>query len=150
MSKRAKTVEVLARGVYICEGQLLVCHTAGSDNTYLPGGHVEFGESAPVSLVREIAEEMGVKSRAGRFLGAVEHAFMQKGRPHCEINLVFELTIPRVRPGRPIPVQEGHLDFRWLPLADLGASALEPQALRRLIRGWAKGGPAAWASTLDA
>jgi len=147
MSKREQTIEILARGVCVCDGQLLVCHTKGAGNTYLPGGHVEFGESAPVSLVREIQEEMGLESQAGRFLGAIEHSFTQNGRPHCEINIVFQLDIPGVIPGQSIPVREGHLDFCWLPVADLGASKLEPHVVRNLIRSWAEGGPAAWAST---
>ena len=71
----SKKIEILARGVLVQNGRVLLCHTKGAANTYLPGGHVEFKESARAALCREIKEEMGLDSTAGRFLGAVEHSF---------------------------------------------------------------------------
>lgn len=148
MSDEDGAVEVLARGVCVKQNALLVCHTAGADNTYLPGGHVEFCESAPESLVREMREECGVDSRAGRFLGAIEHTFMQKGRPHAEINLVFALQVPGLEPGVAVQTQEAHLDFRWVPLSQLAEARLEPAALRELIPRWVAGDvTTGWAST---
>ena len=60
-------------------------------NTFLPGGHVEFGESAKDALVREIDEELGITCTVGKFLGLVEHKWMNKGVLNCEINQVFEV-----------------------------------------------------------
>lgn len=150
MKKAKNGIEVMARGVYVRSGRLLVCHTRGADNTYLPGGHVEWGESAPEALVREIREELGVKARAASFLGVVEHRYRQKGRWHFEINLVWLMRMTLDSAVAP-PSCEGHLDFRWIPLAQLGRSDLEPAPLRRWIsnglRGRA-GGAVRWASTL--
>ncbi|MCE9614042.1 MAG: NUDIX domain-containing protein [Lentisphaerae bacterium] len=149
MSHPSGAVEVLARGVCVKDGWLLVCHTAGAGNTYLPGGHIEFQESATVSLEREVREECGVSSRVGRFLGAVEHAFLQKGQPHAEINLVFELEVPSLKAGQTVPSQEGHLDFAWVAVDGLRESTLEPRVLRDLIPTWCRGDFAAsWASTM--
>ena len=36
-------IEIMARGVCVLDGALLLCHSAGADNTYLPGGHIDFG-----------------------------------------------------------------------------------------------------------
>lgn len=143
-------IEVMARGVCIVEGRLLLCHTRRANNTYLPGGHVDFGEPAARALCREIREELGLKASSGRFLGVVEHVYRQKGRRHCEVNLVFELRIPGLRPDTPPPSAEGHLDFRWAratPRA-LRAAGLEPAPLCALIPAWLKGAPPAHASTL--
>ena len=149
MGHAVNVIEVLARGVCIQEGRLLVCHTAGAQNTYLPGGHVEFMESAVVSLAREILEECGVPCRVGRFLGTVEHAFLQQGVPHAEINLIFAVEIPALSPSAPVRSQEGHLDFNWLEVATLAASNLEPKPVRDLTVRWATGNPDTWwASTL--
>jgi 8-oxo-dGTP pyrophosphatase MutT (NUDIX family) len=93
MSSRDSQIEVMARGVCVRDRHLLVCHTRGAKNTYLPGGHVEFRESAPDALEREIREELGLSSRVRGFLGAIEHEYRQKGRIHCEINLVFFLDL---------------------------------------------------------
>ena len=77
-------IEIVARGVCVQGGRVLLCHTKGAKNTYLPGGHVDFGESAAASLKREIEEELGLKARVGRFLGAVEHIYYRKRKPQCE------------------------------------------------------------------
>lgn len=129
-------IEVLARGVHIAEGRLLVCHTKGSDNTYLPGGHVEFKESARDALIREMREEMGVKATIGRFLGCVEHSFLQDGHSHCEINLVFVMQLDGVRSDVNPESEEDYIDFEWLPADGLRGSDLQPATLRGALPLW--------------
>jgi len=136
--KKKKHIEILARGVFVDGGKILLCHTKGANNTYLPGGHVEFGESAKMALQREIKEELGGKATVGHFLGAVEHSFDQKGRWHCEINLVFEFTIKGLRCSD-VPVsQEDYIEFRWVPMRDLREVKLEPSLLCNVIPLWLK------------
>ncbi|MDD4443198.1 MAG: NUDIX domain-containing protein, partial [Kiritimatiellae bacterium] len=57
-------VEVIARGVCVVDGHILLCHGKRSALTYLPGGHIEFRETARQALEREIAEELGRASTA--------------------------------------------------------------------------------------
>ena len=114
----------------------MLCHSKGAANTYLPGGHVEFREQARAALEREIAEELGRRAKAGRFLGCVEHAFCQKGRWHAEINLVFELRIPGLTPATPLPPQEEWIEFCWAPLAKLRRARLEPSVLIDHLPRW--------------
>ena len=129
-------VEVIARGVCVVDGQLLLCHGKKAKLTYLPGGHIEFRETARQALEREIQEEMGRDAEAGRFLGCCEHAFVQKGEPHAEINLVFELNIPGLDPHAPVAAAEDWIGFRWQPLDKLDEANLEPAPLRSLIAQW--------------
>jgi len=129
-------VEVIARGVCVVDGQLLLCHGKKAKLTYLPGGHIEFRETARQALVREIQEEMGRGAEAGRFLGCCEHAFAQKGEPHAEINLVFELNIPGLDPHAPVAAAEDWIGFRWQPLDKLDEANLEPAPFRTLIAEW--------------
>ena len=126
-------VEVIARGVCVMDGQVLLCHGKDSALTYLPGGHIEFRETARQALVREIREELGLDAAAGRFLGCCEHAFVQKGLPHAEINLVFELSVPGLKPDAPVTAAENWIGFRWQPLDRLDEVNLEPAPLRELI-----------------
>ncbi len=139
-------IEVIARGLCLCDGHILLCRSAPQPIAYLPGGHVEFDEPARAALEREILEELGCTARAGLFRGAIEHSFMQRGTLHCELNLVFDLVIDGLHPGRPVTPAETHLGFDWTPLAGLDTTPLEPAVLLRLIPRWASGAGPDWAS----
>jgi len=54
------------------------------------------------------------------FLGAVEHTFIQKGKRHCEINLMFRMEIPSLSPERKPEACEHWISFKWIPLSGLG------------------------------
>ena len=127
-------IEIIARGVCIREGRLLLCRAKGGKTTYLPGGHVEFGETGRQALVREVREELGAASETGAFLGCVENAFLQHGKPHAEVNLVYALDVPSLRDATgallPPVAQEDWISFEWRPLSDLGD--LLPAAFRVL------------------
>ena len=86
-------IETIARGVCVVDGKILLCRAKGGTTTYLPGGHIEFGETGRQALVREIKEELGLESSTGAFLGVVENSFIQHGKPHAEINLVYQLAL---------------------------------------------------------
>jgi len=131
------------------KGKLLVCQTRGSVITYLPGGHVEFGEGAAVALAREIEEELGLACRVDRFLGCAEHRFRQKRRMHTEVNLIFAMSLQGATPEKAPPSREGHLAFYWIPMADLTAGRLEPAPLQRALPLWCRRrGAAPWVSTI--
>ena len=136
------SIETLARGVCLMEGRILLCRNRKAGNVYLPGGHIEFGETGAEALVREIREEMGCRSRVSGFLGCAEHRFRQKGRPHAEINLVYLLKVAGLAPDVPPPCREDWIEFYWHPLSRLGATGLEPAALRRLLPRWLATAPA--------
>ena len=85
-------IEILARGVAVVNGHVLLCRPKKGGYTYLPGGHVEFGETSREALVREMREETGLSATAGDLLGVVESQFEQNGRRHCEISLVYRMT----------------------------------------------------------
>jgi len=131
-----ESVEVIARGVCIKSGMILLCQSKNAENSYLPGGHTDFNETARISLEREIVEELGVESIAGRFLGMVEHSFVQKGRQHCEWNVVFGLTIDSLNPENEVVSAEDHIRFKWCRLDELESAKLEPAVLCELLPKW--------------
>jgi len=129
-------IETIARGVCVKSGRILLCQTTGADISYLPGGHTEFSETARESLEREIVEELGVDSVAGEFLGMVEHSFIQKGKPHCEWNVCFELNIDSLDPQDKVESAEDHISFHWCEISELKSANLEPAVLCDLIPQW--------------
>ncbi len=130
MSRKNPEIEVIARGVMVKDGMLLACRNVRRGNLYLPGGHVDFGESARAALEREVMEEMGLRSRAGKFLGVCEYTYKRKGRVTCEVNFVFELRIPALKPSSRVRSREKKLAFDWVPVKDLKKSKLLPDILR--------------------
>ena len=49
-----KHIETIARGVCVKDGKVLLCFPKDRSYAYLPGGHIEFGETGRVALVREM------------------------------------------------------------------------------------------------
>ena len=88
-----KHIETIARGVCVVDGKVLLCLPKDRSYSYLPGGHIEFGETGREALVREMKEETGLDATAGALLGVVESSFVQKGEKHCEINLIYEMRL---------------------------------------------------------
>ncbi len=139
MSKdRDGEIELLARGVFVRAGKILVCHNRKKSNCYLPGGHIDCGESARRALKREMREELGRPCKVGRFLGAVEHTFKYHGKRTCEINLVFEMDIGKVSPPVGPRSMEKKLEFLWIKLPDLKRAGFEPSVLAPLLPKWIK------------
>lgn len=145
---RKNDIELLARGVMVRSGRVLLCRNRKKGHLYLPGGHIEFGESARSALRREIKEEIGFPCAVGRFLGASEHTFVVKGERTCEINLVFEMDVRGAKPGKAVPSREKKLEFVWVPLAKLAGARVEPRSLAKALPEWVKGHRSAhWASS---
>lgn len=55
----------------------------------LPGGGIEFGETAEEALHREMMEELGCGASQPKLLGVVENIYDWRGSKHHEIIFVF-------------------------------------------------------------
>ena len=134
----------LARGIFIKDGKILVAHAIGHRNTFLPGGHIEFGESAKDALAREIEEEMGITCTVGKFLGLVEHKWTNKGVLHCEINQVFEVQSESLQSEKNPESREPHIEFFWLKAVELEEKNLQPFPLQKAIQSYLNGSKDTW------
>jgi len=136
MKDGSNSIELISRGVCVIKDSILLCHTKGTDYRYLPGGHVNFGEKAADSLVREISEELGASSSVDRFLGSIEHKFVQNGENKHELNLVFEVKIASIDPSERPEAKEDYIEFEWCRLNDLSSSGLQPAVLLKVLERW--------------
>ena len=126
-----KHIETIARGVCVKDGKVLLCLPKDRSYSYLPGGHIEFGETGREALVREMKEETGLDATAGELLGVVESSFVQKGERHCEINLIYEMKIREQGTGNRQQVKscEDWICFDWVDCDKLDSANLLPHEM---------------------
>ena len=127
-----KHIETIARGVCIVDGKVLLCLPKDRSYSYLPGGHIEFGETGREALVREMKEETGLDATAGDLLGVVESSFVQKGEKHCEINLIYEMKLRDEGRGMRDEVKscEDWICFDWVDCDKLDSANLLPPEMK--------------------
>ena len=78
-------------GIAIHNGKLLVERSVEHDLCFLPGGRVEFGESAVAALHREAREEFGELVTVDRLALVVDNLFAARGRRYQEVGLYFRI-----------------------------------------------------------
>lgn len=144
MSDQSIQFHIRARALIISEGHVLLAHRKGAENTYLPGGHVDPGESGATTVVREIREELGITGEVTSFLGVVEHAYEINGALHQELNLIFSFSSPELHWNHIPKSMESHLDFLWVKVERLETVNLQPWSFRDLIRKYSEGSRETW------
>ena len=129
---KSPTTEIIARGLLIQHGQVLLCQNRKHGYTFLPGGHVEFAESAADALKREMLEESNEPVRVGRLLLTHEEAFRGPKRTHHEVNLVFHMEHDKPSTASPAPIVsvEDQIAFIWVDLAELIDIDLRPESMK--------------------
>jgi 8-oxo-dGTP diphosphatase len=128
-------IEVIARGLLMDGGRVLLCRSVKGGYYYLPGGHVEFGEAAGVALAREFKEECGVQVDVGTCGLVTEGVFMTRKRQHHEVNLVFH--VERRGTASAVTSAEPEIAFEWVDLAALTDLDVRPE----IVRAWLVAGP---------
>jgi ADP-ribose pyrophosphatase YjhB (NUDIX family) len=94
------TTEIVARAVIRREDRILVACPVGEDWCFLPGGHVEPGESVESALLRELAEELGTEASIVRLVGVVEKLRRSGAR------ITSSTSFSRLASLTPIPAAE--------------------------------------------
>ena len=141
MSKN--NIHVLSRAVILDEDHILLCKAVDVPISFyfLPGGHVEHGESVVGALLRELIEETGAHCKLKRFLGCLEYSFEPGYSSIChnhEYNFIFEAESESLKMGKQIPSLEDHIELNWISLHQLSEIDFRAEPLKTLIPQWLK------------
>ena len=128
------TIEVIARGVLIKDGYLLVCRPVGKNYCYLPGGHVEFFETAQEALQREWQEELDCSCEVGSFLNFFEERFTDSDeRKHHEYTFLYRVNCASLHANEDVKSNQAHIAFEWVPVKDLRKHPLLPKSMQTYL-----------------
>ena len=134
---RARRVRTSAKALVIKDGRMLAIKLRDADGVFyiMPGGGQHAGELLPDAVEREVAEEAGIRVKAGDAVLVIEGA---EGEPDHRVDIVF-----RCEYLGPCDA-EAQYDWNqigtdWLPLDTLNRAPLYPSKLRRAIMNLAQG-----------
>jgi 8-oxo-dGTP pyrophosphatase MutT (NUDIX family) len=125
-------IEIVSRVIIIQNNAILVCRAEGKGHYFLPGGHIEFGETTEQSLVRELKEESGLDLTVGEYIGSLENFFTQNGEKHHEYSFVFTGSLKTDT----VSSLESHISFTWIPLDQLTVTNIQPEQLKNRVILW--------------
>jgi len=128
-------IEVITRAVITCKNEILLNHSNEINkkcNYFLPGGHLEFGETAEECLRRELKEELDAKVASLKFLTYLDNYYTKDKIDHQEINLLFEVKLD-AKESFKLTSQEGHISIKWLNFNKLIAIHLLPGNIQKFL-----------------
>lgn len=124
--KAPRPLEPIARGVLRRGSRVLLCRNMKHGYFYLPGGHVDPGETFAAACEREFREETGLEVAAGTCGLVAEVAFGPPGDRRHELNIVFHVEHAAGFAPEDVPSHEEGIDFQWVEIAALAETDLRP------------------------
>lgn len=116
---------------------MILCRAKGADWFFLPGGHVENGESIKNAISRELHEEIGEGDYAvSSFIGICENIFsLKEDVLQHEMNIIFEVNVPH---NYIIISKEDHIEFVNVRKNELEKYKILPIKLKEGLGEWLK------------
>ena len=130
-----KSIELIVRLVIKRDKKILLCKSLKNGGHYfLPGGHVEFGDSLEETVYKEMNEELGLKRQDITnilYQNYLEQTFTQDDEEHHELNMIFTADIPK---DIKVTSREDHISFEWIDIKDIKNIKLLPEKIIPLIQ----------------
>lgn len=133
-------IHVVAR-CFLTNGEnTILCRVKDANWYFLPGGHVENGESAKTTLLRELNEEIGKNEyTVTNFIGVCEsifqlnEKFLQQG-----VDIVYKVDTKE--DFKIDPTREDHIEFVMVKTSELSGCNILPATLKEGILEYIKDG----------
>lgn len=128
-------IHLIARGLLVHGQDIILCRVKDAKWFFLPGGHIEDGESAKVTLLRELREEVGNNDyKVTSFVGVCENIFpLEEGALQHEINIIFRVEVPH---EIKIDTKEDHIEFVSIAKRNLKDCKILPVTLKDGLLEW--------------
>ncbi len=124
-------IEIIARILLQRGSSLLLCQDVAGGYYFLPGGHLDPGESARDAARREAVEETGLLLEIGHCALIAENIFHDGEQRRHEINMVFHVEHAGASPlPDPIASLEPHVAFHWIDRAAFVDLDLRPACIK--------------------
>jgi 8-oxo-dGTP diphosphatase len=125
----------IARGLLIHGEEIILCQVKDAKWFFLPGGHIEDGESAKTALLRELHEEIGDSNyKINSFIGVCENIFsLEKDVLQHEINIIFKVDVPN---KLKVNTKEDHIKFVSIAKNNLKDYEILPLKLKDGLIEW--------------
>lgn len=125
-----------AAGIVLRGENVLVCRHENIDGCFLPGGKVQFGESAATALARELAEEIAVDFVVGTPSLVVDGIYAERGSISQEVCFYFRLDWPEGRAVEdPVLLSRDGQWLEWVALSELPKHGFLPPEILPLLPG---------------
>jgi ADP-ribose pyrophosphatase YjhB (NUDIX family) len=132
-------IHVISRAVITQGDKILLCNIKGKKWYFLPGGHIDNGESSRQALLRELEEEVGPNDyKIEEMIGVCETVFdIDENTKQHEVDLVFSVTVS----DNFIDLhKKEHIEFSFHDKKDLESLKVLPEHLKLGILSWVKDG----------
>lgn len=128
-------IHLIARILLVQEDSVILCKVPGASWYFLPGGHVEDGESVKTAIARELKEEVtGTGYEIKDFIGACENVFeLDTEHLQHEMNITFEVTVPK---DVVVRSKEDHIEFESVKLNTIKDLKILPKTMKDGILEW--------------
>jgi len=122
-------IELIVRLIIKRDSLILLCQNNENKHYFLPGGHVEFGDSLIDTIYKELKEETGLNKnqiKNIRYKDFLENTYETDKGKHHELNMIFTLDI---EDNIEIKSQEDHISFEWVLINELQDKNLLPREI---------------------
>lgn len=128
-------IHSIVRGLVMCGEEIILCRIKNTAWFFLPGGHIEDGESARTALLRELHEEIGNNNyKINSIIGVCENIFsLEEDVLQHEINIIFKVVIPH---ELKVNTKEDHIEFVSIAKNNLKDYKILPTTLKDGLIEW--------------